>query len=407
MLYARDMRTSSLLVSLAAVLQLAAGCGSERAAPKVEAPRPVLAPRPPDWRAAESTISVDGMRAHVGLLSADDLHGRETFTEGAAQAARYIQARFSEYGLETLPGQRAYQVDYTLDESGWDPAGSRLSWRRGTSTAAAHALEPGVDFQPLDPTDEGRAVEADVVFAGYGLDLPGKGWNDYAGLDVKGKVVLLLRHVPNEKQRQAAAAAADQKSGKGRADERAIGAMDGAFTAKAKAALARGAVGMIVVTEPSHEFDDDMSLVARRRVPPTAEELAAQEKKKGAHDGALVAALAAARKAPKADRPFVSAMITRAAADQLLAGAGKTLADLQKAVDGGAKPKGLRIGRLHVSLAAKSSQAPRKVTAQNVVGFLPGSDPALRDQWVVVGGHYDHVGEGGLDGDRILSLIHI
>ena len=402
-LYARDMRTSSLLVSLAAVLPLAAGCGSERAAPRVEAPRsaPTPAPRPPSWRAAESLISVDAMRTHVGLLSADALHGRETFTEGAAQAARYIQARFIEYGLETLPGQRAYQVDYTLDESGWDPAGSRLAWRRGASTGATHALEPGVDFQPLDPTDEGRAVEADVVFAGYGLDLPGKGWNDYAGLDVKGKVVLVLRHVPNEKNRQAAAAAA-QTSGKGRADERAIGTMDGAFTAKAKAAHARGAVGMIVVTEPSHEFDDDMSLVARRRVPPTAEEMAAQEKKKAAHGGALVTALAAARKAaPKPDRPFVSAMITRAAADQLLAGAGKTLADLQKAVDGGARPRRLRIGRLHVSLAAKSSQAPRKVTAQNVVGFLPGSDPALRDQWVVVGGHYDHVGEGGLDGDRI------
>jgi aminopeptidase YwaD len=394
------MRIGSLLVPLATALSLA-GCSSEPTAPKVEAPRPGPVLRPPSWRAAEQSITVDAMRSHVGLLSADDLHGRETFTEGAAQAARYIQTRFGEYGLEKLPGQQAYQVDYTLDESGWDPAGSRLSWRRGgKATDGAHELRPGVDFQPLDPTDEARPVEAEVVFAGYGLDLPKKGWNDYAGLDVKGKVVLLLRHVPNEKQRKAEAEAA-QKSGKGRADQRAIDTMDGAFNAKAKTAHARGAVGMIVVTEPSHEFDDVMSLVARRRVPPTAEEKAAEEKKKAARDGALVAALKAGRKAAKAERPFVSAMVTRAAADELLAGTGRTLADLQKAVDGGTRPKALRIGRLHVSLAAKSSAAPRKVTAQNVVGFLPGSDPALRDQWVVVGGHYDHVGEGGLDGDRI------
>ncbi|HEU5057826.1 MAG TPA: M20/M25/M40 family metallo-hydrolase [Kofleriaceae bacterium] len=394
------MRTGLPVVSLAAALSLA-GCRSDTAAPEVDSPRPARAAPRADWRAAEATISVDRMRAHVALLSADDLHGRETFTEGAAQAARYIEARFAEYGLEKLPGQRGYQVDYTVDESGWDPAGSLLTWKRaGGKAAAGRALRPGVDFQPLDPTDEGRLIEARVVFAGYGLDLPKKGWNDYAGLDVKGKVVLLLRHVPRENQRKAEAEAA-QKTGKGREDERAIGAMDGAFTAKAKAAHARGAVGMIVVTEPSHQFDDDISLVARRRVPPTAEEKAADEKRKAAGDGALVAALKAGRKAARSDRPFVSAIITRAAADERLAGSGKTLAGLQKAVDAGVKPKALRIGTVEVALAARSSEAARKVTAQNVVGFLPGSDPARRDQWVVVGGHYDHVGEGGLDGDRI------
>src|SRR5688500_13452850 len=162
------MRPGSLLVPLATVLSLA-GCTSEPAAPKVEAPRPAPAPRPPGWRAAEKSITVEAMRTHVGLLSADDLHGRETFTEGAAQAARYIEARFAEYGLEKLPGQRGYQVDYALEESGWDPAGSRLSWRRGKEAGGTHELRPGVDFQPLDPSDEGRLVEADVVFAGYGL----------------------------------------------------------------------------------------------------------------------------------------------------------------------------------------------------------------------------------------------
>ena len=393
------MRHGSLLVSLAAVLSLA-GCGSESAAPKVEAPRQAPAARP-DWRAGESAISVGSMRKHVGVLAADDLHGRETFTEGAAQAARYIQARFAEYGLEKLPGQASYQVDYALDESGWDPAGSLLSWKRGTAKGPGHALRPGVDFQPLTPTDEGRLIEADVVFAGYGLDLPKKGWNDYAGLDVKGKVVLLLRHVPNEKQRMAEREA-KEKTGKGRADERAISQMDGAFNAKARAALAHGAVGMIVVTEPSHEFDDEMSLVAGRQVPPTAEEKAAVAKRKAAHEAApLTAALKAGRRAAKGDRPFVSAMMTRAAADELVGGAGKSLADLQKAVDRGVKPKVLRVGPVHVTLAARSTEAARKVTAQNVVGFLPGSDPARRDEWVVVGGHYDHVGEGGLDGDRI------
>lgn len=400
MLYGRAMRHGSpvvpvLLVSLAA-------CGSQAAPRPTESPRaadPASLPASVDWRAAESTISAADMREHVGFLASDDLHGRETFTDGAARAARYLEARFGEYGLEKLPGQPSYLVDYTLDENGWDPAGSVASWRRG---AAEKPLRAGVDFEPLEPTDEGRTVEGAVVFAGYGLDLPKKGWNDYAGLDVKGKIVLVLRHVPREKERAARADAKAHKAGFKRDEERGISAMDGAFNAKAKAAHAHGAVGMIVVTEPSHEFDDRMSMVARRRVPPSAADQAAIEKRKAAKDAApLLAAAAEAKKAAKADRPFVSVMMTRAAADELLAGSGETLARLQKAVDSGARPKALRIGGLRATLSAKSTEAPRKVRAQNVIGFLPGSDPARRDEWVVVGGHYDHIGEGGLDGDRI------
>jgi len=385
------MRLQALSILLASL----AGCGSERAAPPVEAPR-AAAVQQRDWRAAESTISAADMREHVRFLAADDLHGRETFTDGAARAARYLEARFAEYGLEKLPGQPSFLVDYTLDENGWDPAGSVASWKRG---AVEKVLRPGVDFEPLEPTDEGRTVEGGVVFAGYGLDLPKKGWNDYAGLDVKGKIVLVLRHVPKEKERTAAADGTPHRAGFKQDDERGINQSDGAFNAKARTALAHGAVGMIVVTEPSHEFDDDMSLVARRRVPPSAAEMAEIEKRKAAKAAAPL--LAAAAKAKKADRPFVSVMMTRAAADELLAGSGEKLADLQKAVDGGRKPKALRIRGLAATLAAKSTEAPRKVTAQNVIGFLPGSDPARRNEWVVVGGHYDHVGEGGLDGDRI------
>jgi hypothetical protein len=373
-------------------------CRPEAARPTVKAPRGETPVARGDWRRAESTISAGDMREHVGFLAADDLHGRETFTDGAARAARYLEARFAAYGLEKLPGQASYLVDYTLDENGWDPSGSLASWKRG---AVEKVLRPGVDFEPLEPTDEGRVVEAGVVFAGYGLELPKKGWNDYAGLDVKGKIVLVLRHVPKEKEREAAAGAR-RKTGYKHDEERGLSTMDGAFTAKAKFAVDHGAVGMIVVTEPSHEFDDAMSLVARRQVPPTAAEKAAMDKRRAERDSALTAALAAGKKAAAPpDRPFVSVMMSRAAADDLLAGTGKTLAQLQKAVDGGTRPKKLPIGALRASLAARSTKNPRQVTAQNVIGFLPGSDPARRDEWVVVGGHYDHVGEGGLDGDRI------
>jgi aminopeptidase YwaD len=372
---------------------LLAGCGCEAGPPRVEAPEPV-APTTPrvDWRAAEASITADDMRKHVAVLADDALRGRETFTDGAAKAAEYVAARYAEYGLEKLPGQSSYLVEYSLDEHGWDAAASAVTWRRG---ASEKALRAGVDFHPLEPSDEGKTVSGEVVFAGYGLHLPKKGWDDYAGLDVRGKVVLVLRHIPGEKQ-QREAAEARRKAG-GKPDGMQMSLFDGSFLAKAKAAQARGAVGMIVATEPSHEFDETISLVARRRVPPTAEEKARDKRR----DAGTRGAPARGKRAAREDRPFVSVMITRAAAEELLAGGGQTLAGLQNAVDASKKPRPLRIGKVRASLAVKSSEAPRKVAAHNVVGLLPGSEPALRDQWVLVGGHYDHVGEGGLDGDRI------
>ena len=367
-------------------LLLLAGCGSEAATPRVGGPRPV-APTPPrvDWRSAEASIAADDMRRHVVALADDGLRGRETFTEGAAKAADYVAARFAEYGLARLPGQSSYLVEYTLDELGWDAAATTLTWRRGESEKA---LRAGVDFHPLDASDEVKTVSGEVVFAGYGLHLPDKGWDDYAGLDVKGRVVLVLRHIPREKQLREAAEALRKAGGK--PDRKQMSPFDGSFDAKERAARARGAVGMIVATEPSHEFDETISLVARRRVPPTSDEEKAREEKP-----------APATQAARRGRPFVSAMITRAAADDLLAGSGQTLAGLQQAVDEGKKPRSLRIGKVSASLAVKPGEVPRKVSAPNVVGLLPGSDPALREQWILVGGHYDHVGEGGLDGDRI------
>src|SRR5262249_13440522 len=155
------------------------------------------------------------------------------------------------------------------------------------------------------------------------------------GLDVKGKIVLVLRHVPNEKamaDKREAAARAKQRID----DKKMIAPMDGMFSVKARFAQGRGAVGMLVVTEPSHEHDDEFSLSADLRVPITDEEKAAAEKKKAEADkkkAERATAAASAATAPKvsaalakgkkpADEkrpvapPFVSAIISRAAGEE-------------------------------------------------------------------------------------------
>jgi len=408
-------------MALTAIL-LAASCGpggqaTTTAAPPPPPPAPAAPPAPVDWRAAEATIATGELRAHVEELASDAYAGRDTLSEGNRKAAAYLAARFAEYGLEPLPGQSSYLVELTLHERRYDEAATSLSWSRGD---LSRALTPGVDFAPLQPTDD-HAVRGELVFAGYGRSLPDKGWDDYAGLDVKGKIVLVLRHVPREKEilarekaeaeeamRRAAsgqpASAGRAAAGARRAAARRIEMADGSFQAKARDAMERGALGMIVVTDPSHERDEAMSLGGTYTVPPApgkAEEPSVRPAS-GRRDAARgKGPRQRGKRKGKRARPFVSAMITRAAVEQLLAGTGRTLASLQAAVDGGTRPRDLSLGRVRARLAVKRASEPRAVTTHNVVGFLPGSDPARRDQWVVIGGHYDHVGLGGLDGDTI------
>lgn len=402
-----SLRTTALLLLAGALGGGALGCG-----PRVTAPAPVGHARisaargdaPAGWRAGESAIQVGDLKEMVGVLASDDEDGRETLTPGAHKAADYLARRFAALGLAHLPGQASYQVDYTLDEMRWDADRTRLRWKR--PGMAEVALRPGVDFAPLAGAGGGGAVAGDLVFAGYGLEKPSAGWNDYAGLNVRGKVVLVLRHVPHE-------AMADKKGAK-------LSMADGAFAAKAEAARKHGAVGMIVVTEASHARDEHLSMVAYRRVPeaegaegegggmrpgagaapggpaPALHDRGAH--RRGRHPGARAGRRGAAHRGP-----FVEAMMSRDAAARLLAGADRTLAQLQAAVEGGTPPRALPIGRVHVTLSAHADPTPHPVTAHNVLAMLPGADPARRDQWVVIGGHYDHLGEGGLDQDDIFN----
>ena len=394
------MPTTSLLRLTGAVLLAgAAGCSAPAVSqPQVQRARisAAQAGAPAGWRAGESAIQVDDLKQMVGVLASDDEDGRETLTPGANKAAAYLAKRFAALGLSHLPGQSDYQVDYTLDEMRWDADKTRLRWKR--PGMAEVGLRPGVDFAPLAGGDGGGAVSGELVFAGYGLDKPAARWNDYAGLDVRGKLVLVLRHVPHEAMvgKKGAAFSTD----------------DGAFAAKAEAARKRGAIGMIVVTEASHARDEHLSMVAYRRVP-EAQGGAAGAPGAGAgavaprpalHDRAAHrgnhARRSAARRRPG---PFVEAMMSREAAARLLQGADRTLAQLQSAVESGTPPHALSIGRVHVSLSAHADPTPHPVTAHNVIAMLPGADPARRDQWVVIGGHYDHLGEGGLDQDDIYN----
>ena len=164
------------------------------------------------------------------------------------------------------------------------------------------------------------------------------------------------------------------------------------FSTKARTAMKHGAAGMILVTDPRHhEGADDLRINGRLRLPP--------EPKKA--DGQPDARRGRARSGPPSS--FLAVHVSKETAEAIVLPSGKSLTDLQKAIDDGAKPKEIALPGVKATIAVKELANPQPVTAQNVIGFLRGSDPKLADEWILIGAHYDHLGAFAGSGDTIYN----
>lgn len=282
---------------------------------------------------AAATITPTEMRDHVAYLASDELQGRDTGSSGERLAGEYLARAFAQYGLEPMGEDGSYFLPFEV-------AGD------ATLKAAALRIErgdfyrefaPRADMNPF-PFSAAGELDVPVVFAGYGITDPQRGYDDYAGLDVKGKAVLVLRHEPRENP-QAFTPHAH-------------------FTTKAQNARAHGAVAMLVVTDPvNHPGDDDLLPFG------------------GGGD----------------DLGVVAVHVRQSLAQGLLRLAGRDLTATQRKIDEGLKPDSFDLG---ARVKVKVEIAREKVMARNVVARLAGSDPKLKDEIVVIGAHYDHVGLG-------------
>lgn len=308
-------------------------------------------------RAAAPDFTADAFRAHVAFLADDLLEGRDAGTRGYDIAARYVATRFEALGLKPAGTEGWYQpvpfVEYRLAD-----APARV-------TIGGHAFENGKDVYIGASSTPGKQVmEADVVFAGFGLDMPGQGFDDYAGLDVKGKIVAVISGVPEGTPSELGAHLNAQK---------------------AKMAESRGAIGLVTIRSRA-----DM---ARRPWERLVQNVGSPSLTWVETDG----------------KPFASAPGIRAgatlgmpAADALFAGAPRALsAVLDAAGKRGARVKGFAL-KPRLKLERESSTRP--LTSPNVVAVLPGSDPALAGEYVVLMAHLDHEGiDPTKDGDTIYN----
>lgn len=313
----------------------------------------------------------DALREHVEILASDEFMGRETGEEGIRKAEEYIAAEFAEYGLEPVPDEDDFFIEYTLYRQSFDPESTYVSLSIEGETVRG---DVGDDFRPFDFSDE-ATLESEIVFAGYGITAPEYSYDDYENLDVAGKIVLILRHEPGERNPNSAFEGLETTD-------------HSLFSTKATNARDHGAAGMILVTDPlNHSSDEDFSVGGRLRL--EAGDRPARQRDDGDEEEA-------------GEKPFLALHISQGLARKMVASTGRSLMEIQSAVDRGAKPDEFDID-IAANLSVKMMENPESITARNVAGYLEGSDPLLNDQWVVVGAHHDHIGgyEGG--GDTVFN----
>lgn len=305
--------------------------------------------QPPAPQAGAPTFSADRFKAHVAFLADDSLEGRDTGSRGYQVAAAYVASQFTALGLEPGGEKGGWYVDVpfrsatlvgtpTVSISG--PAGTR-SWDNGQDVLVRPSLQ-----------EREQDASAPVIFAGYGLDAPDQGLNDYKGLDVRGKVVAVLSGVPAGLDSEIAAHLSDQKEWM---------------------AARRGAIGYITIpTLRSAKVRPWRATAASMGRP----SLAWIGKDGKAHE--------------EAPGLRISVSLNDPAAETLFAGARRSFADVRAEADReGARPKGFA---LKTTVRVRRSSAWATISSPEVVGLLPGTDPKLRDEYVVLMGHLDHLG---------------
>ena len=323
---------------------------------------------PPAVKAAEASIDGEKIRAQVRFLADDLLEGRGPGLRGSEIAAKYIATQFALYGLKPGGDNGTYlqQINFvgtkvipektTMSLIPKKPAGNSIDLY---SIDLKYADDYTVSNRMLTPSVD---VDAPIVFVGYGVDAPEFQWNDYAGVDVKGKVILCIVGDPPS------------------TDPNFFGGdaltYYGRWTYKFEEAARKGAVGALIIHRTdlaSYGWD----VVKNSN---TSEKTYLRDDKNPQLEAASWIQLDVAKKI------FASSGLD---ADAEIIAAGK---------------RGFKAVELPVRLKAHIESTVRSFQSPNVVGILPGANAGGKDQAVMYTAHYDHLGfVPGMAGDNIYN----
>ena len=299
-------------------------------------------PRPAQ---AQDDPIVERMKKDITYLASDELEGRGVGTKGLDMAADYIADQFKQAGLKPggVNGTWFQPFPFSTSAQLEGPAKLVLEGPQGQKIT----LKPGVDFQVVGSSAAGK-VSAPLVFAGYGVRAKGITYDDYAGLDTKGKAVVAVRRLPRWDSKDMPFDGANKEL---------LAALDN----KQTTAKAQGAAALILVNDLTELPGDGL--------------LNFQGTK-----GLATAGI-----------PFVH--VKRSVIDDIVrSSTGTGLLDTEKVIAGDLKPRSAPLTGWTAHLEVKVKRQENIV--KNVIGVVEGSGP-LANETIVVGAHYDHLGYGG------------
>ena len=305
-------------------------------------------------QAPPPSISVRDLKADLTFLSSKPLAGRLSLQPGSEVAVEWIASEYAKAGLKTA-GIASYVQKVPLIEFFPDRDASSLTIDAKGAWSELKFPEAIVSFP------EDRDVDGEIVFAGYGITAPELNYDDYHGIDVRGKIVLVFDHEPQEND--------PASIFNGRGNTRYA-------TSRVKLlnAQAHGSIAVLQVAEPNRKHPSNQERQAR-----------------------IAGSAQRARRMPsqviegdEVKIPLV--VVSDKVAAELLATAGRKATGVQSAIDATLKPASMALPGLRVSIHTRNRER-RRAESANLIGIVEGSDPQLKREVVIISGHYDHDGQ--------------
>jgi hypothetical protein len=333
--------------------------------------------------------------AHVQFLADDKLEGRNVGSVGYDKAVDYVVSQFTEIGLKPA-GTNGYRQPIKFEARSVVPDQTHLSLvRDGKETE----LTTGQDANLTARGELDGSTEASMVFVGYGMSIPSAGWDELSKANLRGKVAVYVNAFPPAKVSD------NVKSHINTAEERwavlkKAGAIGIATIAAPRAGGAGNARGGAAPGAARGAAASGGDATAAAAAPPARAGGAGAGGGRGGGTPQPTIMLAD-KDLQESNGELVSMTLTRAGADKVLAGTGHTMDEIEQLVRDG---KPLPTFALPGTLKAHGALKRDMVDSTNVAGILEGSDPALKNEYVIMSAHLDHVGIGrAVNGDNIYN----
>ncbi|NNE28133.1 MAG: M28 family peptidase [Saprospiraceae bacterium] len=296
-----------------------------------------------------STVNKEDLHKYISKLASDEFEGRETGQPGNRKAADFIRDRFVEFGIPPVPGTGSYFQTMQFNWNSWNKVemvADGEEYRHGWDFLAFHANNSSLDLKNIK----------EVIFAGYGIE--GDGFSDYANANVRDKVVVVLNGEPKDKSGISLITGTEDPSD-----------WSTDWTKKVKLAKAKGAKAILVV-------HNKLQSVASENRPLWFGRQTTL--------GAM----------PDFDELCNNFYLSSSSAKLLFGRSYKKVVRARKKIQ---KKKAFKAVPIETDLTILLDKKESKLVGDNVLGYIEGSDPALKDELLVITAHYDHLGKRGKD----------